>query len=114
MAYAKLEHLLCDEAKLGDGLTACAECESPCEYGKRALAEADDRTLAGLMCGADCETCRQPCNLRRVVTARGLKPAQHRPAASRKRTMQAGWIAIAMRPYIEKHGRFNERRNGAC
>ena len=92
MAYAKLEHLLCDEAKLGDGLTACAECESPCEYGKRALAEADERT------------CRQPCNLRRVGTARGLKPAQHRPAVSRKRTMQAGWIAIAMRPYIERHG----------
>ncbi len=104
MAYAKIEHLLCDEAKPGDGLTACAECESPCEYGKRALAEADDRTLAGLMCGADCETCRQPCNLRRVVTARGLKPAQHRPAVSRKRTMQAGWIDIAMRPYIERHG----------
>ena len=80
---------------------------------------ADD--FRALLCGGECETCRQPCNLRRIAAARGIRPeavkaeeVKPKPAAAKKRkknkkiTVSDKWIEIACRPYFERM-RENER-----
>lgn len=82
---------------------ACAECESPCAWGFELLKTIDEKEYKALLCGADCEACRQPCNLRRITQMRGIK--WNRPL---KEKIQNSWLHVAMRPYYERHGR-NER-----
>lgn len=76
---------------------ACAECESPCEWGLELLKTISDKEYKALLCGADCEACRQPCNLRRVTYMRGIKWVRTKK--------KKGWMYVAMRPYTERHGR---------
>lgn len=76
---------------------ACAECESPCEWGLELLKTIDVKEYKALLCGADCEVCRQPCNLRRVTYMRGIKWVRTKK--------KKGWMYVAMRPYTERHGR---------
>lgn len=49
---------------------ACAECDSLCIYGLRLLSGIDDEAFSQLLCGSDCETCRQPCSLRNAALMR--------------------------------------------
>ena len=53
---------------------ACVECESMCLGGVELLKKITDKEFLALMCGADCNTCRQPCNLRRLALMRKIKP----------------------------------------
>lgn len=78
---------------------ACAECESPCMYGIELLKTIDEKAFQELMCGADCNTCIQPCNLRRVALMRNIKWVNHRER------MQKSWMYIAMKPYYEREAR---------
>lgn len=103
---------LCTEAYHPDGKRrleqkakplACAECESPCQYGLELLKMLNEKTFRSLLCGAECTTCRQPCNLWRVAQMRDLKPLP-----TQREAMEKGWIETAMRPYNEKH------RNGGA
>ena len=79
-------------------LTACAECESPCTYGMEMLEALDKKAFEALQCGASCEQCRQPCNLRRIAIRRGIQ------WVSKKEKMQESWLHVAMRPYHERNG----------
>ncbi len=79
---------------------ACAECESICEWGIELLKSIDEQEYQELLCGADCETCRQPCNLRRITWMRGIRWTN--------RKIQKNWTCVAMRPYLEEKRR-NER-----
>ena len=99
---------LCDEAYPTDsdgkrrrGRTfnpvACAECESPCVYGIELLKTIDEKEFRELLCGADCETCREPCNIRRIALMRKITMAN-----SHKEKMRKTWLSIAMRPYHER------------
>lgn len=88
---------------------ACAECESMCGGGVELLRTISADDFRALLCGGDCETCRQPCNLRRIALARGIKPEpvrKKRPAAKKRKEakVEPWWIEIALKPY-------NERRN---
>lgn len=83
--HALIKHQLCEDG--ARSLLACAECESPCRYGIQALREMDRRKLRGLLCGGDCGTCRQPCNLRKIVLDRGIRCGQ-----------TSAWLEIALRP----------------
>lgn len=76
---------------------ACAECESPCEWGIELLKTIDEKEYKALLCGADCEACRQPCNLRRVTYMRGIKLV--------KPQKQKSWMCVALRPHLEKKRR---------
>lgn len=85
MRPALIKHQLCEDG--AGSLLACAECESPCWYGIQALREMDRRKLRVLLCGGDCGTCRQPCNLRKIVLDRGIRCGQ-----------TSEWLEIALRP----------------
>lgn len=101
---------------------ACAECESFCAGGFKCLKTISADDFRALLCGGECETCRQPCNLRRIAAARGIRPeavkaeeAKPKPAAvakkrkkNKKITVSDKWIEIACRPYFERM-RENER-----
>lgn len=96
---------------------ACAECESMCGGGVELLQTISVEDFRALLCGGDCETCRQPCNLRRIAAARGIKPEAvkiqkdkpvaakaQKPAAKKRKTpvVEAWWIEIALKPYYER------------
>lgn len=56
-----------------------------------------------LLCGADCDTCRQPCNLRRIALMRNITIAN-----SHKEKMRKSWLKIALRPYNERKKELNQ------
>lgn len=76
---------------------ACAECESPCWWGIEMLKALSEKEFAELLCGADCDTCRQPCNLRRIALMRSITWAK-----AHKGKRPKGWFDIALRPYNER------------
>lgn len=76
---------------------ACAECESPCQWGIEMLKELDEKAFRDLLCGADCNTCRQPCNLRRISQSRKITKT-----ISHKEKMRKSWLAVALRPYNQR------------
>lgn len=78
---------------------ACAECESMCLGGAELLRTIPEEKFRELLCGADCETCRQPCNLRRIALMRQIKP---RVVRKREKPKCKTWEEIAMRPYWER------------
>lgn len=78
---------------------ACAECESMCLGGVELLKKIKEDEFQALLCGGDCETCRQPCNLRRIALMRKIKPPVIR---RREKPKQKSWLEIAMRPYYER------------
>lgn len=76
---------------------ACAECESPCQLGFELLKTMDEKKFALLLCGGDCNTCRTPCNMRRISLMRGITWARtHREKQSKS------WLDVVMRPYYER------------
>lgn len=86
---------------------ACAECESMCGGGIELLETISVDDFRALLCGGDCETCRQPCNLRRIALARKIRPEAvktQKPAAKKRKTpkVEAWWIEIALKPYYER------------
>lgn len=48
-------------------LTACAECESPCDYEMESLRRMSIHDLLELGCGADCTQCPEGCRLYQIV-----------------------------------------------
>ena len=82
---------------------SCAECESMCLGGLEYLKKIKEDEFQALLCGGDCENCRQPCNLRRIALMRKIKPMALlvRPK-ERKPKSENWWLDIAMRPYIER------------
>ena len=115
MKAKELCALVCDEAwpqirgkKTQPNPLACVECESMCLGGVELLKQIPDDQFVSLLCGGDCDTCRQPCNMRRIALARKLKPPavrEPKPRTVRKRRKPRSipWIWIAMRPYNERH-----------
>ena len=107
MQYNDLHVKLCEDAYPTDkdgrrrrgrtiNAAACAECESPCVWGFDMLKGLDEKAFRELLCGADCRTCRQPCNLRRIALMRDII------WLSRKEKVHKTWLKIAMRPYYER------------
>lgn len=109
MRIKEIRSLMCDEGwphfrgrkNQKPNPLACAECESMCLGGVEYLKKLKEDDFRALLCGADCDTCRQPCNLRRIALMRKIKPPVIRQRAKPKCKT---WLEIAMRPY-------NERRN---
>lgn len=110
MRIKEIRSLMCDEGWPSKSYRnphpepnplACAECESMCLGGVEYLKKLKEDEFRALLCGADCNTCRQPCNLRRIALMRKIKPPVIRQRAKPKCKT---WLEIAMRPY-------NERRN---
>jgi hypothetical protein len=108
MRLTEIRAIMCDEGwphvkgkKTQPNPLACAECESICLGGVELLKKIPDAEFRALLCGGDCETCRQPCNLRRLAFMRKIKPivVRHKPST---------WIDIAMWPYNQRHA-FEER-----
>lgn len=79
---------------------ACVECESMCLGGVEYLKKVKADEFQALLCGGDCENCRQPCNLRRIALMRKIKPPVVR---KREKPRQRSWLDIALKPYNERH-----------
>lgn len=97
-----IRSMMCDEGWPSNGKPnplACAECESMCLGGVEYLKKIKEDEFRDLLCGADCDTCRQPCNLRRIALMRKIKPRVIRP---RKKAKPKTWLEIALRPYYER------------
>lgn len=109
MRMREIRSLMCDEGWPTKGNKspnplACAECESMCLGGVEYLKKMKDDDFRTLLCGGDCETCRQPCNLRRLAIMRRIKPPVIRARSKPKRKT---WTEIAMRPYLERRMQSN-------
>lgn len=112
MTNAEMRAGLCKEAAIrntsGIGRithlnpVACVECEAPCVYGLTMLEKLPKQEFEALQCGATCETCRQPCNLRRIALRRGIQWVSH------KVKMQRTWMDAVMRPYYERRANHAE------
>lgn len=109
MRLKEISSIMCDEGWPDikgkpiqkPNLLACAECESMCLGGVELLKKIKDEEFQALLCGGDCNACRQPCNLRRIAIMRKIKPPVIRQRAKPKCKT---WLEIAMRPYTERHG----------
>lgn len=108
MNQKSIRTMMCDEACRKDSITrkwrevnplACAECESMCLGGVEYLKRMKEDDFRELLCGADCDTCRQPCNLWRIALMRKIKPHVIR---RREKPKCRTWLEIAMRPYLER------------
>ena len=119
MRMKEIRSMMCDEAwpyiktknvyKYGQpNPLACAECESTCLGGVQYLKQLPEKEFRALMCGADCNTCRQPCNLRRIAIMRKIKPPVVR---KREKPKNRTFLDIAMQPYYVRHP---ERRKPEC
>lgn len=77
-----------------------------CLGGVELLKKLNEDDFQGLLCGADCDTCRQPCNLRRIALMRNIKPpvVRHKPPVIQQdgKPNYQSWLEIAMRPYYER------------
>lgn len=112
MRMKQIREMMCDEGwpkvkgkpKLPPNPLACAECESMCLGGVELLKKIKEDEFQALLCGGDCDTCRQPCNLRRIALMRKIRPKVVRPR-ERKPQSKTWWLDIAMRPYNERHER---------
>lgn len=106
MRIKHIRSMMCDEA-WPDGkdkplnALACAECESMCLGGVEMLKHINEEEFQVLLCGGDCDSCRQPCNLRRIALMRKIKPAAVVVKAKAKPKRRT-WVEIAMRPYLER------------
>lgn len=134
MTLKEIRSRMCDEGwlityKHRDRLNkpnplACVECESMCSGGLDYLSSMPADEFRELLCGADCDTCRQPCNLRRIALRRKIRPKvvhmpepahrhkpvrrpekARRPKVPRPRTIthRLSFSDYAMIPYYQKH-----------
>lgn len=65
-------------------LTACAECESPCDYGMESLRRMSIHDLLELGCGADCTQCPEGCRLYQIVRQKIAADEMERTARERR------------------------------
>ena len=119
MRMNEIRTMMCDEALPYDKTNrgwkygkpnpvACAECESVCLGGIEYLKKIPDNEFQALLCGGDCDTCRQPCNLRRLALMRKIRPHVVR---KREKPRNRTFLDIAMEPYYQRHP---ERRKAEC
>ena len=109
MRMSEIRSIMCDEGwpyvkggkKQPPNPLACVECDSMCLGGVEYLKRMKETEFQGLLCGADCDTCRQPCNLRRIAIMRRIKPVK---VIARAKPKRKTWLEIAMRPYYERNG----------
>jgi len=120
MRIKEIRELMCDDgwptvhtksSRRGEpNPMACVEGESMCLGGVQYLKQMKEEDFRELLCGGDCNTCRQPCNLRRLALMRKIKPIVVRPKAKPRRL---SFYDMAMKPYWLRYPERREKHEAA-